>query len=80
MKQQSNFHNTIDGLNLFLRTQGIRDTEKLLLQNQLKETQSELAKLNNKYYELTKDLERTRYMLEDVSGKTSKVLKLVYFF
>ena len=55
------------------RVQGIRDSEKTLLQSQLKETQNEMARLNNKYFDLMKDLERTRYMLEEASKKNFEV-------
>jgi len=61
------------------KTQGIRDTEKTLLQNQLKETQSEVFRLNNKCSDLTRELDRTKFLYDESSSKISKVEReLIY--
>lgn len=53
----------------------MRDTEKTIIQNQLKETQSELIRMNEKVVELSRELERSKFLHEDVTTKHSTVRK-----
>ena len=59
----------VEAKNETAKQHGIRDTEKSLIQNQLKETQLELTKSNNKYYDAIKELERTKVLLEEHMNK-----------
>jgi len=59
----------VEAKNETAKQHGIRDTEKSLIQNQLKETQLELIRANDKYYATIKELERTKVLLEEHMSK-----------
>jgi len=62
----------VEAKNETAKQYGIRDTEKSLIQNQLKETQLELTKANNKYFDTIKELERTKVLLEESISKRAE--------
>lgn len=64
----------VEAKNETAKQHGIRDTEKSLIQNQLKETQLELIRANDKYYATIKELERTKVLLEEHMSKKFEVI------